>query len=338
MTYAIVSDLHLHNWSQFSVTDDLGVNSRLKIILDQLEQSADNLLKSKGNRLYIAGDVFHVRNSLEPSTLNPTLDCIAGLVARGVDVRVIPGNHDLGTRHTTWNSNASSSFASLGVKVVVEPTYFEDDNVVMLPWEDSVKGIRKTMIEWADKHPGSDCILHSPLNGVIRGIPDTGLEPTQLKELGFNRIFCGHYHNHVNFFDRVYSVGALTHQTWGDVGTLAGYLLVDNDSVRQVESTAPKFIDYDASNRTAINGNYVRAKAEITSSSEVSGYEQALKQLGAAGVVIHPIVKPKQTRTESTVQAGASIETSIRDWISANKPDQLDAVFEICSDILQEAS
>jgi len=332
--YGLMSDTHCHDWGAFSEIDEHGVNSRLKIILDQMLLAARSIKQAGGNQLYHGGDCFHERDRISPAVLNPVLETVSEILGMGIEMVLIAGNHDLSTRHATWNSNASSALSHLGATIIVEPTVHND--VLFVPWMDSVKKVRETLQEWAKKAPGVDVVIHAPLNGVIRGIPDTGLDPTQLANLGFKRVFCWHYHHHKNHFDQVYSIGALTHQTWGDIDTLAGFLHVRDDCVIHHESAAPKFVQYDPNNRDLVKGNYIRANAQIKHHSEVDKYRRALMGLGAAGVVIHPTLKANQTRVQSTVQAGASIRQSVSDWIQSNVLENQSEMTALCETILDE--
>lgn len=336
--FGIISDTHCHSWSAFGAVDEHGVNTRLRIILDQMKLAAQAVKAAGGSRLIHAGDLFHERNSLEPATLNPTLETIAEIVDMGIQFDIIPGNHDLGTRHTTWNSNASSALHHVGANVIVEPTLL--NGVLFVPWTDSVKKLRNLLIDWSKRVRPQTCdvVLHAPLNSVLPGIPDTGLDPSQLAQLGFKRVFCGHYHHHKCHLDSVYSIGSLTHQTWGDVDHVSGFLLVDDTSVQHVPDTAPKFVDFDPKNTANVAGNYVRFRVEVKNAAEAEQVREAILKLGAAGVVVQPIIKASQQRIQSTVQAGASLQQSIADWIQTNKPDDADRLTRLCESILEEAA
>src|SRR5690349_9573673 len=123
--YGISSDQHCHDWSQFATVDADGVNSRLRIILDELERSAAAVLASGGDTLYLAGDLFHVRGKIDPEVLNPTIECFKRICATGVKVYAITGNHDLKGKNSTKLGNAMQSLDELdGFTAVTEPTSF----------------------------------------------------------------------------------------------------------------------------------------------------------------------------------------------------------------------
>jgi DNA repair exonuclease SbcCD nuclease subunit len=342
MPYAIVSDVHLHNWSPFSSITKDGLNSRLQIILDALGYACATL--DMGDRLYIAGDLFHVRGHITPSVQNPTLDFFKEIRERGIVPRIIPGNHDLESKNTTQLTNAVQALEGIGCDICNSTTVYTDDKIVMIPWMESLEELRQEIKAQANSLKGKvkeySLIIHAPLNGVIP-IPDLGLSPEELAAHGFKRVFCGHYHNHKEFADGIFSVGALTHQTWSDVGTRAGFIYVDeNDKLVQEATDAPQFMDYEEGYESLLQSNYVRVKlCEATEKEIVTIRESIIKEYYAAGCVVKSVPKPVGVTRSSTVNSGASIETSIEDWVKDNIKSELQKqVSAACASILQETA
>jgi hypothetical protein len=271
--------------------------------------------------------------------LNVATKAFSDLVGAGLEVRAIYGNHDIGSRDGAWGSNAIYALEHAGVQCVNKPHYFIDDNVLMLPWVEPVKSVVQLLRDKAHYHTGADVIMHAPLNGVLSGIPDHGLDPLQVSRLGFKRVFTGHYHNHTNFNDSVYSIGAMTHQTWSDVGTQAGFLIVTEDSVTHEPTQAPLFIDFDPTQPDKAQGNYVRYKVGSATAAEVGKYRTLLTQLGAKGVVINAAPKAKVNNRGVTVQSGASLEQSVGEFVQAHSeyPDK-QALSQFCLDLLRETT
>jgi hypothetical protein len=224
-----------------------------------------------------------------------------------------------------------------------------------MPWHDSVADLKERLQKLPDyinghsgckargiTHDQVDLIIHAPINGVIMGIPDHGLEPQWLADLGFKRVFGGHYHNHKSFCDgKVFSIGALAHHTWSDVGSLAGFLIVHDDRVEHVESELPKFVDLEAGDTDHIGikvkGNYVRAKLNSSKVEDLNAVRKLLEDAGAKGVTIVSVKQPVQTRTGATVQAGASIQQSVSDFIKTKTYARPDAVSMRAQKVLAEA-
>lgn len=359
MSYVVISDVHLHNWSPFSFTCEDGTNNRLKIILEAIKESTAPL--KPGDRLYITGDLFHVRGHISPTVLNPTIDLFKSIIASGIIVRIIPGNHDLESKDTSRLSNAVQALESIGCDICNEVKIYEDDQVIMVPWFDSLDDLRRVITDvrtdlegYYDPHPMNansaeaeySLMIHAPLNGVLP-IPENGLSPEELNDLGYKRVFCGHYHNHKCFEGGVFSVGALTHQTWSDVNTKAGFILVnENDMLTHHETSAPKFVDYedvysDLEALELCEGNYVRVKLGEATDKEIRQIrEEVASEYKAAGVKVQSTPKPVGVQRSSSVSSGASIEKSIEEWIGGSIEDNNFAkeVNSTCMDILSEVS
>lgn len=346
----IVSDCHLHNWSAFSRTNEDGRNSRLQHIIDGILRAAEDLLARGGLRLYITGDLFHVRGSVSPTVLNPAIELFRQLDAMGISTRILAGNHDLESRDSDALSNACETLRMIpGVTVISEPVVFPDDDVVMIPWFDKLDDVRAQIQHHIDALTGAaeklsewTLMLHAPVNGVLVGLPDHGFYAKELAAYGFKRVFSGHYHNHKAFEGEVYSVGATTHQTWNDVGTNAGHLIVTDKAVEFVESQAPKFIDYQSTwdDDTAIErceGNYIRVRLGESTDEEITLIRDHLEGMGAAGSLVQAIPVPKSAATTRVSSASApTVRESISNWIKDNstKGAELEAM---CEQILIEA-
>lgn len=339
MTYGLCADCHFHSWSLFSSQNDQGVNTRLQGQLDEFRRLCEETKKAGGERVYVAGDIFHVRGTLKTSVLNPVVSefiCCANEL--GIQIRVMAGNHDLEGAEVTFAGNATIQLAHSTcddepeIEVVQYPKFFEDDKVAIVPWQNTREGminaveeLKKDITKFSDcKVEDCDLHLHTGINGVIIGMPDHGWSPEELADFGFKRVFSGHYHQHKVFeVDdcQVVSIGALTHQTWSDVGTTAGWVLVDEESFEQFEAKTPKFLDLDDDFEVEdAAGNYIRVRGVEMEEKEIRELRDALQDAGAKGVVIHAVAKSKVT-TRSGKSAGKAVkmEESINDWITANE-------------------
>lgn len=340
--YLIISDVHLHAWTAFATVDERGVNTRLKIILEAIREAAETLRVAGGHEILIAGDLFHVRGKLAPSVLNPTIVLFEWLLNSGFYISAIPGNHDLEGKHSDRIGNAILALEGIGVQVFSEPGIPAAGpatrGVLMVPWQPTIASLFEILNKW--KGVARDVVIHAPLDGVLPHIPSSGLTATKLMQFGFARIFAGHFHNHINFEDRVYSIGALTHQTWADIGTKAGFLLVYPNEVEHVETSVPKFVDWqydDGPDELLIAGNYVRVKGQLTN-AECEEIRKELIDTGARGVTIHPIKKESAIeRTGETVSAGMSIEQSIAEYLKSTSVPNVRELAMACQEVLDEA-
>lgn len=345
MTYGLCADAHFHAWSLFAAQTKDGINTRLESALAEFERLCKETHDRGGKRVYIAGDIFHVRGSIKPSVMNPVVSKMITMTdLYDLQIRLIPGNHDLEGAEVTFAGNATvplqhSTFDDAPeISIIQTPTFFEDDMVAMVPWHNTRQGLEDAILTLSKDIAAEGCsidevdlILHTGINGVIIGMPDHAWAPEHLASFGFKRVFSGHYHQHKVFefpipgtmseTTQVVSIGALTHQTWGDVGTTAGWIIVNDKDFDQVEAKTPKFLDFsDDYEVEDYAGNYVRVRGIELEETEIRELKDALETAGAKGVVVHAVAKSKVT-TRSGKPAGKSVkmEESINDWITANE-------------------
>lgn len=337
--YGIISDTHNHNFSSFATILPNGLNSRLEYTLAEIERAGLEVLKQGGDTLFHAGDLFHVRGSVCPSVQNPTKALFEELGAKGLKIILLAGNHDLESESSSELHNASTILDALpNVMSVARPTYVSGTDIAMLPWVDSVDELRVKVAEFTAelsviaRLKKMDLILHAPLNGVIPGMPDIGLTPEEVKEWGFRRVFFGHYHNHKNFDNKVFSVGATTHQTWGDIGSLAGFLIVDEDKVTHHKTLAPNFVaitgeDFETMDymllMEKVVDNFVRLDLGVVSTEAIEKCKAYIMKMGARGVIVRATKKSEASRVDSlgtgaTTGAIDSLEDATCKWIDAN--------------------
>lgn len=348
--YGVISDLHCHAWDAFSTTLPTQVNSRLQIIIDEAKRAAAEVKARGGDLLIVAGDVFHVRGSLAPSVLNPTQDAFDEIVKSGVNVIILSGNHDLESKTSSRLSSAITALEKVGCSVVNELRVFQHLGIAMIPWNPSINGTKtsiglKAQIESIDValRPELDLFIHAPVDDVIIGIPSHGLDATYLASLGFRTVMSGHYHNHKYLGNGVWSIGATTQQTWGDVDTKAGYLIVDHSlgdkAVSWRASHAPQFVEIDSDTDPAeipmiVDGNYVRAKINSNKSGDIEGLRSYLIKHGAVGVNILPQKSVVASVTRASIAAGATVEGSISAYITgAGFANPADLALR-CNDVL----
>ena len=341
-SYGVLSDSHNHDWSAFSTTLPTGVNSRLQTILDETTRCAAEVKKAGGDTLYHGGDLFHVRGSLSPTVLNPTIDCYRQILESGIKVVINAGNHDLAGKEAARVSSAITALEGIGCRVVNAPNYGSFDDMVIIPWIANIEELKKA-IEFVDPadRPDCDLLIHAPVDGIIPGIPDHGLTWEYLDSLGYRRVFVGHYHHHKNVGGNVWSIGSLTPQTWSDVGAKSGFLICDDKDVKWFASHAPSFVEVTGATDPTelpliVDGNYVRVTINSSKSSDIETMRSYLTDCGAKGVVVLAETKiaPTVRVGGATLKAGATLETSIGDFIAAQSYKRQSDLAKLCGEIL----
>lgn len=329
--YGLMSDLHCHSWSSFASTDEEGRNTRLMHIIREIHRCCAELRARGGRNLVIAGDVFHTRGSVSPSVFNPLRDALEDEDRNGMVFHVIPGNHDLEGRTSNRLSSAVEMLGGLeNVFTAHEPNIWafgEWWDIAVIPWEPDLKALLAKAKKLADGcDPSSaDLVIHAGIDGVLPGMPDHGLTVDALAELGFKRVFAGHYHAHRDMGRGVYSIGAPTHQTWSDVGTRAGWLIVDPELVQFFASHAPSFIDITGEEDEdelpfIVDGHFVRARVAEATPEQVADLRKALVEMGAQGSLVQSVpaktAAGARTSRLSAVSL-ASLDRAIADYCAA---------------------
>jgi DNA repair exonuclease SbcCD nuclease subunit len=346
--YLVVSDIHAHDWSQFSGVNADGVNTRLQIILDEMLRAATELKKAGGDLMVMAGDLFHQRGVIKPEVFNPTVAMIRQIIKMGISIVALPGNHDLASKETTELGNAFQSLAeSGGFYIANSPeTYtIRDARLAIVPWVSSVKELKETLEALPEKERAEcDLFIHAGIDGVLSGVPAHGLTAEYLAELGFKRVFAGHYHHHVAFGGgEVYSIGALTHQTYSDIGTRAGFLLVDDENVRYCASHAPEFVEVTGDTpeeevSLLVEGNYVRVRGMKLTDREIGEMRKVLHELGARGVSFNVERVTVAAREEGAIASSTTtLEMSVKAFVDTMTDERKERINERAQAILREA-
>ncbi len=303
MKYGVISDLHNHAWSLFSTTDKDGVNSRLKIIIRETERAAAAVKAAGGDVLVIAGDIFHTRGIMDPEVLNPVRESFENIRNGGMRIFAIPGNHDLKTRDARELSSAITNLVK-DQNPMNRFLVFNQTKIIpftplgmflaFVPWCETKEELLKQLEQLALHSDKAlfDVFIHAGIDGVLSGVPASGLTAKTLSDFGFRNVFAGHYHNQRDMGGNVYSIGATTHHGWGDIGTRAGFLMVDSDtgSVEFRGTSAPLFIDISGMSEEdmemEVSGNYVRYRGSAMTQSQIAEFRDQLTKWGALGVSI----------------------------------------------------
>lgn len=347
--YGLISDLHAHNWDAFSSIDEKGRNTRLMQIIAEIGRCCSNVLSNGGHKVVIGGDVFHVRGSVAPAVFNPLKEAMRLWCDKGIQFWGIAGNHDLSDKSSMelGSSVCMLAMPNYRVNFYHEPRFNPYDKIAYVPWVSNPSEYMKAIegmlekIAFEDLKPNMcDLICHIGIDGTLTGVPAHGVTPQALAAFGFKRVFSGHYHHHRDFGDGVFSIGATTHQTWSDVGTKAGFMLVWPDREQFFASHAPRFIDLSGSEDEddlplIVDGHFIRARVGAASAKQVSDWREHLLKLGAKGVIIQSIPADATSKREGvSVKSINSLEASVHDYVTERGMPA--AVGDLCATIMQE--
>lgn len=351
--YLLMADLHCHAWSQFATTKADGMNSRLDIILNEADRAIATLHASGGSRVVLAGDLFHVRGSIVPEVFNPTHALIKRYADRGIEFVALPGNHDLAGKETDELGNAIQTLGALPrFKVVNDWWEISEDGhrIITLCWQSTPDRLRTKVAEIQDELKKDradisnfDLVIHAGIDGVLTGVPEHGLTASEIAGWGFKRVFAGHYHNHkVMENGKVVSIGALTHQTWGDIGSKAGFLLVYPDRIEYSASHAPNFVELTEDDDPTeypliVDRNYVRVRGMKLTDAEINTLRKELLDMGALGVTFQVARQVVTAHTNGEVAKATTLGESVAKYIDGLELEDKAPLKAVCADILATA-
>lgn len=322
-----ISDTHYERFNRFaSVDTNTGLNTRLLHTIDATKEAVEFAVSQGVKTLVHGGDCFHVRGKISPLVLNPVLELYRWIIEeKSMNVYMISGNHDLESKDADALSSAASALSAVGVNVINQCTPFPNEKLFFVPWFSSIDRVNKELADFKDIFDPSEytAVIHAPMNGVIAGIPDHGLDPGALTKHGFKRIMCGHYHNHKSFDGgKVISIGSLTHQNFGDIHSKAGYIIQQGDMLSHLETSAPKFVSIDDDSVTSqdefeelVAGNFVRAQLTDATEQDVAELKADLKKAGALDSLITNIKSTTPTARTSSAGASVSMHGSVSNWV-----------------------
>lgn len=184
--------------------------------------------KKKDDKLFILGDIFDNRTSINLKAINIVVKLFEDL-SKIIECHVLLGNHD------AWlmNSNEINSVCVIrnipNIFVYENPKVITLDNleILMMPWIHG-KNQEKTILE---QYSGADLLFcHSDLNGCRTQLYPTRPANRNILDIqdfnGFGRVFSGHIHIVQNINNFTF-VGSPYHLDRNDVQNTKGVFVYD---------------------------------------------------------------------------------------------------------------
>lgn len=240
--YLVIADPHFHAYKNHSRLIN-GVNSRLLDIGMAFEEAVAKGIEEKCSHMLIAGDVFHVRGVIRPSTF-----CyVHGLLeeaTKHMQVFITPGNHDM--ENYRGGSTSVDTFKKIDV-VFVDSCPSQWGDLLLIPYihdHDEFKRVfKKTSFgcKVVVIHQGIDDFRGTKL------IPETGLTVEWLEEHTDAWVVSGHYHK-PKLKRKCLSPGSLIQHNFGDEGSDKGFWILDSDNNKCAfhKTTYPEFLTIQA--------------------------------------------------------------------------------------------
>jgi DNA repair exonuclease SbcCD nuclease subunit len=257
---------------------------------------------------YFCGDLFHVHGSIPTQALVIASRLFKSLRERGIQIRAIPGNHDMYDRLGTIHALSMLSDEETQGK-------WDDDGLMVhaLPYTTDEEKLKRFLGELAWDYGecgGGMVMLHQGVAGVPLSsgfVLDERLTPDMIPDNV--RAFTGHYHFHRAVTPNLTVVGNLTALNWGDIDQNKGWVIWNDWGADESETMewkhqtkAPHFINY-CTGFLGFEGNFVRYNNPVDV-KEQSELRASLIKNGALTVEFPTVKVDKQ---QSTVRTGDEI-------------------------------
>lgn len=226
MKCILLADIHAHNYSQFFKYEPSYGNNRLKTIVDALIKVTDSAIQHKISKVFILGDLFHIRGTISATVFKAVYDAIEYGHNEGINYYILAGNHDQANKLGTITSLTGLKNIS---KVIEVPTVI--GNILCIPFLENVSETKEIL----QKYSGIDYIFgHLGVLGASVGLeeymPSEQLQVEDFPLKTVKKVFLGHYHKHQYLDEKIMYLGSLVQRSFEDVGDKKGYWILDLES------------------------------------------------------------------------------------------------------------
>jgi len=265
MKILVTADWHFHAYKAHSTMRD-GMNSRLADIRDTWMSAVEIGISEGCEIMTVSGDLFHVRGQLRPSVINVVQSLVRRVIEAGMEVVVIPGNHDM---ESYQGGDTAVDFLS-----AIEGVHNLDGGGIVnvaglkiagIPYQHIISDFIERAKYLVGEKPDI-CLIHQGVDDFkpSETMPDFGLTLGMVREIfGEIPVFCGHYHNH-KVARNIVNIGAPLQHTFGDEGQDRGVVVFDTEkalSTFHPISRSPKFVTVEDESTKWMKGDFVRIKA-----------------------------------------------------------------------------
>ncbi len=346
------SDIHVHNWPQYSQLTSEGLNDRLLDTIACIDQVRQHALSVGAKVVLFGGDLFQQRRHVVTTAFNAAYDAFQAFKENDIELVAIDGNHDQA-------DGAGQHHALHGLRdvctVLDEPGWYRVGpeghqlDVLAVPYTEDREAIKalcssKSMLKGV-KYP-KILLGHLGVQGallgadfVYRNLADCTVEDLNAKSFDIGLI--GHFHLHQKLAKNLYYIGATLQHNWGDRGQIRGFVEYDTvtKKLKQIETKAPKFVeleDVEDWEQQGTKGNFVR----LATSREIGAVEreEIRVRIGARSFETVDRVVEKAVQSRTSMEPGEAYDSILRKYIETKAPDlDYDKLAELGAEILKEA-
>lgn len=241
---------------------------------------------------------------------------------RGINVRILHGNHDGRDMETRVSSNLSH-INLFGARLI--DTICKEGKILYVPWLYDGEEVRVS---------DDDVVFgHLEINGFTMNsayVAADGMDSPSQKA----RIYLGHFHKHQTIGNITY-VGSPMQHSFGDTNCPKFVHILDDDTLEIIESVStmhlfPHYITVDMQNLDPDLQITPDAKVRVlhVDPLEIEIVEKGMLEAGAKTVEIHVIDKDFD-EIEDTVYESLTIEDAIVEIINARETDEQPELLEV---------
>lgn len=326
--YLVFTDMHLHEFSEFSQPDAEYGNSRLRQQIEALREMLD-VARREGRIVLFLGDLFHQRGTVKTTVFNWGFKTIANYP--DVPIYLLEGNHD-NINNSIRSASSLEPFASLPNVTLVE-TYqrleIGEDAFTVLSYGEEFEELKNFMAE--DDAPMF--LGHLGVEGAI-GAGKSKLDGhfTVGDFDKYELALLGHYHKRQELAHNVFYVGNPIGQNFADTDEHKGYMTFETKSGHYVERSLgfipldyPMFMTMDMNNlpnnaEALMESNFIRLRGEASEIKKV----QSLSDDIANNIRMEATFSPAEDETRINISADAGAVGATQAWAHEFQPDNAD--------------
>ena len=273
------------------------------VTLDLFDEIIGVCRKHGENKIVVLGDFFHSRKTISQKSLEIARRTIKKCADNSIVLVLIRGNHDSLSDNTPFPNWLTNLNAYENVVVVEDEPLILETNFTLVPWNCSLKFVKTPYVL------GHFAINSFPMNNGYE-CEGSNLNLSDFKK--FRRVWSGHFH-HPMTKENVTYIGSPFQNNFGDVDSVRGYYLVQNENPSFIEFTkAPKFYKISTENldKSKIPGNFIKLVFEkdygLTKNNEFIEKVEALS----------PLLLVTDT---SRIREDSSVEVLTEETVSSNE-------------------
>lgn len=342
MKIAVFGDLHGHIYREFNKVTELSGSSRLDEQVKVLNQMKEECKERGIKHVMFAGDLHHTRGKIPTIVGNVIQDCLKTFPEEGIEMLMIPGNHD-DADNSDLPKHSLHAFKEIsGITVVdaFEVVDFAGQRVACVRYSKNTKMV----MDFINSVEDEDAILlgHLGLSGAFVGKGSYPMQdafkPSDLRPDFFKFIVLGHFHKKQYIEGRnnfLYTGSPLQH-TFNDEGSECGFHILDTDTglTEFVKIQSPEFhtLEWEQCNTDvlkdhAFNGDYLRI---ILFEDQVEDFHKIVPKNLNYKILLHKEYK-EQVRLD--VKVGMSEEEVVTKYAMEHNKKALDIGLKILAEV-----